>query len=230
MSKEKVEILIEGGKATAGPQMGQKFGPLGVNIQEILKKINEKTADFKGMKVPVKVIVDKNTKKFELEIGTPPTSELIKKELDIKKGSGKPDKEKLANLAIEQVIKIAKMKQDSMLTNNFKSVVKSMIGSCNSLGILIEGKTSKEVNQDIDAGKYDDEINAQKTDVPENKKEILQKQLEEVQKKFKVELEKAKAEEEAKKEEKEKKPEEEKEGKKEEVKEEKEEKKEEKKQ
>ena len=68
MSNEKVEVMVEGGKATAGPAMGQAFGPLGVNIQEILAKINEKTADFKGMKVPVTVIVDTDDKSFDFFI------------------------------------------------------------------------------------------------------------------------------------------------------------------
>lgn len=207
MNKEKVEILVEGGKATAGAQMGQKFGPLGVNIQEILKKINEKTADFKGMKVPVKVYVDKKTKEFELEIGTPPISELIKKELGVQKGSGQPDKEKIANLSIEQVIKIAKMKKDSMLVNSFKAAVKSVVGSCNSLGILIEGKKATEINKDINEGKYDHEINTQKTSVSEEKKQLLQRQLIEIQELFKKELEKLKAEEEKKEEKKEEKEE-----------------------
>ena len=109
MSKEKVDVMIEGGKASAGPAMGQAFGPLGVNIQDILAKINEKTADFKGMKVPVTVIVDTGDKSFELEIGTPPVSELIKKELNLQKGSGLQKMKKSANMAIEQIIKIARM-------------------------------------------------------------------------------------------------------------------------
>ena len=80
MSKEKVDVMVEGGKASAGAAMGQAFGPLGVDMKAILDKINEKTAEFKGMKIPVTVIVDTETKEFELEIGTPPVSELIKKE------------------------------------------------------------------------------------------------------------------------------------------------------
>lgn len=193
MSKETVEILIEGGKATAGAQMGQSLGPLGINISDVLAKINEKTSSFKGMKVPVKVIVDKDTKKFDLEIGTPPVAELIKKELDIKKASPEPNKQKIANISIEQVIKIAKMKQDSMFTNSLKSAVKSIIGSCNSLGILIEGKTSKEINKDINNGLFDKEILEGKTEPSPEKKKKLMIQLAEVQTELKKELEKLEA-------------------------------------
>ena len=193
MSKETVEILVEGGKATAGAQMGQSLGPLGINISDVLGKINEKTSSFKGMKVPVKVIVDKDTKKFDLEIGTPPVAELIKKELNIKKASPEPNKQKIANISIEQVIKIAKMKQDSMFINSLKSAVKSIIGSCNSLGVLIEGKTAKEINEDINNSLFDKEISEEKTEPSEAKKKKLLIQLAEVQKKLKKELEKLEA-------------------------------------
>ena len=181
MSKETVEMMIEGGKAVANAAIGQKLGPLRVNIQDILKKINDKTADLKGMKVPVKIIVDKDTKEVDLEIGTPPAAELIKKEAGLQKGSGKPDKEKVANLAIEDVIKIAKMKQETLMTNSLKSAVKTIAGSCNALGILVEGKTGREINQEIEKGKYDKEIGEGKTSVTHEKKQQLKEQLQTVQ-------------------------------------------------
>jgi len=180
MSKEKVNVLIEGGKATTSPAMGQQLGPLKVDIQAILAEINKRTSDFKGMKVPVKIIVDTKTKEFELEIGTPPTSELIKKELSLEKGSDKANMNKLGNLAIEQVIKIAKMKQESLLVNNLKSAVKSIIGSCGVMGILVEGKEPKEINSEIDSGKYDKEIKSLKIEITEEKKQQLKNQLESV--------------------------------------------------
>src|SRR3989344_821413 len=89
--KETVEVLVEGGKAIAGPQLGGTLGPLKVNINQVISVINDKTKDFKGMKVPVKVIVDTETKDFNIEIGTPPTSELIKKEIELKLGPGEPN-------------------------------------------------------------------------------------------------------------------------------------------
>jgi large subunit ribosomal protein L11 len=180
MSKEKVDVMVEGGKASAGPAMGQAFGPLGVNIQDILAKINEKTADFKGMKVPVTVTVDTEDKSFELEVGTPPVSELIKQEIGIKKGSGLQKLKKSANLAMEQIIKIARMKSDSMLSKTLKSSVKSVIGSCGALGVLVEGKTPQEINQEVDAGIYDDLINSEKTEISDEKKAELQEKLKDV--------------------------------------------------
>src|SRR3989344_4990789 len=140
MSKETVELMVEGGKATAGAALGQSLGPLRINIGEVVQKINTKTSSFKGMKVPVKVIVNTETKEVEVTIGTPPSSELIKKELVIEKGSGKPNIEKIGNISMEQVIKIALMKKDSMTVNSLKAAIKNIIGSCGSLGVLIEEK------------------------------------------------------------------------------------------
>ncbi len=194
MSKETVELLVEGGKATSNAQMGQRLGPLGINIKNLLEDINKKTAGFKGIKVPVKVIIDTNTKSTEIYVGTPPTSELIKKELNLEKGSGRPDIDKVGNLAIEQVIKITKMKYDTMLLNDLKGGVKSVIGSCNSMGILVEGLDAVAINQEIDNGKFDDVIKSEKTDVSEEKKLEMQSKLESVRLELQKELEKAKIE------------------------------------
>ena len=107
--------------------------------------------------------------------------------------------EKAANIAIEQVIKIALMKKDSMTVNSLKAAVKNVIGSCASLGILIEGKFPKDVNQEVDQGIYDSLINSEKTEIDADKKALLQQQLEEVQAQLKAEQEKLKALEEAEK-------------------------------
>ena len=68
MAKEKIDVLVEGGKATAAPPLGPALGPLGVNIGEVVGTINEKTKAFAGMKVPVKVTVDSDTKEFDIEV------------------------------------------------------------------------------------------------------------------------------------------------------------------
>ncbi len=188
MAKEKIESLVEGGKASAAPPLGPALGPLKVNIGEVVAAINKKTEMFKGMKVPIKVIVDTETKEFEIEVGTPPASQLIKKELNIKKGAGIPNKDKIANLAMEDVVKIAKMKEDALFLNNFRSSVKTIIGSANSMGLLVEGMTAKEINPKIDAGKFDDIIKSGNTDVSDEKREKLKEQLEAVRRTFQRDL------------------------------------------
>src|SRR3989344_6593135 len=197
MATETLQLMVEGGKAVAGAAIAQKLGPLKVNIQDVLKKVNDNTAAFKGMQVPVTVRVDTKTKDISIDVGTPPTSQLIKKELGLEKGSGQPDKEKIANIAIEQCIKIAQMKMGNMYTFDLKAAVKSVAGSCNSLGILIEGKTSREVTKDIDNGIYDNEISQRKTEIGSEKKERLLIQLTEVKERLLKEAAKLKAVEEA---------------------------------
>ena len=86
-----VDALIEGGKASAGPPLGSSLGPLKVNVGAVVTKINEITKDFKGMKVPVKIVVDPETKEFEITIGTPPATQLLMKEISLEKGSGEPN-------------------------------------------------------------------------------------------------------------------------------------------
>ena len=152
---ETIKALVEGGKASAGPPLGPALGPLGVNIMQIINTINEKTKQFDGMKVPVKVIVDPKTKDFEIEVGTPPASSLILNELGAEKGSGSAGSHKIGNLTIEQAIKVAKMKQDNLLGKELKQKTKEVIGTCISLGVTVEGQSPKEVQKAIDEGEFD---------------------------------------------------------------------------
>lgn len=158
MAKETVEILIEGGKATPGPPLGPAIGPLGINMMQVVEQINSKTADFAGIKVPVKVIVDVGTKEFEIEVGTPPTTALILDELNIEKGSQDPGLDKVADLSIEQALKIARMKFDSLLSNDYKMAAKEVIGTCVSMGLTVDGKDPKIVQKEISEGLYDEQL------------------------------------------------------------------------
>jgi large subunit ribosomal protein L11 len=158
MAKETIEILIDGGKATPGPPLGPAIGPLGINMMQVVEQINQKTSDFEGMKVPVKIIVDVGTKEFEVSVGTPPTTALILDELKIEKGSQDPGLEKVADLKMEQALKIARMKFDALLSNDYKNAAKEVIGTCVSMGITVEGKDPREVQQEIDQGIYDDKL------------------------------------------------------------------------
>jgi len=190
MAKQTVEQLVEGGKATAAPPLGPALGPLGVNIGEVVAEINKKTDSFKGMQVPVKVVVDTDTKEFSITVGTPPASALIKKETGIEKGSGNPLMDKVADLKIEQVIKISKMKEDALLGKDNFSRVKEVCGTCNSMGVMVEGKQASETIKDIDAGKYKEKIEAGKTEL--SAEEL--KALEEERKKLQKEMEERRAE------------------------------------
>ncbi len=153
--KKTIKALIGGGKATAGPPLGPALGPLGVNVLAIVNKINEVTKHYAGMKVPVQITVDAETKEFEVSVGTPTTSALIVSELQVEKGSGAPKTEKVGNLSMQQVVKVAKIKHSELLARNLKSAVKEVLGSCVSIGVTVEEKDPREVQKEIDEGKHD---------------------------------------------------------------------------
>ena len=213
---ETLDLLIEGGKAKPGPATAPKLGALKVNMGQLFQDINEKTKDYVGMNVPVKVIINKKDHSYKISIGTPPVSSLLRKELGLKKIAGeikteesekggekakedekedekeekkeekkegeeekteekktkkeekrekaekvRKDKEKekireiVADVKMEQCVKVAKMKRESLLAKTFKGAVKEVVGSCVSMPVTVEGKTPKETLKDIDEGKYD---------------------------------------------------------------------------
>jgi large subunit ribosomal protein L11 len=154
--KKSISALVSGGEASAGPPLGPALGPIGVNVLQVVNTINEKTKDFPSMKVPVKVEVDTETKKFTVEVGIPPTTALLAKEAGIAKGSGAPGGNYAGDLSIASAVKIAKMKIDGSYAKDIRGAVKEVLGSCLSMGIKIEDKPAKEVYADISAGKHDD--------------------------------------------------------------------------
>lgn len=176
MPEKVIEALVEGGKATPAPPLGPQLATFKLNIGNVIKDINEKTKEFEGMKVPVKIIVDMETKNYRIEVGTPPISSLIKKELGLEKlapegkeeggeGEGEEKKESkeggrviVGDLTLDQILKITKMKKDSLLAKDFKKAVKEVVAACVSMPVTIEGKSPKEILKEIDEGKYDDKI------------------------------------------------------------------------
>lgn len=168
-----VKLMVEGGNMTPGPAVAQALGPMGVNLNQVISDVNKATSEFKGVNLPVHLTVNADTKEVSIKVLSPPTSELIKKELRIETASGNRLKQRVGNFAIEQVIAIAKSKHDSMLSNNFMSTLKSILGTCQALGVLVESKEIKEILEEINDGKYNEEIEAKKTDVdPDKRKEL----------------------------------------------------------
>lgn len=156
--KVTIKALVDGGKATAGPPLGPALGPLGVNIGQVVAKINERTAAFDGMKVPIKVIVDKKTKQFDVEVGSPPVSALIRKELGLEKGAKAAGREVAGDLTLRRAVEIAKLKLGAMTAKDLKAAVKEVLGTCVSMGVTIDGREAREVQREIDEGKYEGEL------------------------------------------------------------------------
>jgi len=169
----KIKLLVDGGAMKPGPALSQKLGPAGIPINEVIQKVNESTTEFKGIQVPVEIEVDIKTKKFEIKVFSPPISGLLKKEAGIAKGSNVQKKMNVGNLSIGQIIKVAKAKMPNLLCKNLKSAVKITIGSCQSLGLLIESLSPVEIGNLIDEGKYDKEINEGLTETADEKRKEL---------------------------------------------------------
>ena len=153
--KKIVDALVNGGQATAGPPLGPALGPLGVNVLAIVNKINEITKDYSGMKVPVKISVDTDNKEFEVTVGTPTTSALLVSELGVTKGSGVPNTEKIGDLSLEQIIRIAKVKSNDVLARGLKAAVSEVLGTGVSMGVTVEGKDPREIQKELNDGKHD---------------------------------------------------------------------------
>jgi large subunit ribosomal protein L11 len=157
---EKVEFsaLVTGGKASGGPPIGPAVGPTGINIKDVVDTINEKTIAFKGLNVPVRIILNPADKTFEIIVETPSTSSLLLKEAGAEKGSSSAGTDIVGDITIEQVIKIAKMKKDKLLATSLKSMVKSILGTCLSIGISVEGENPKEIQKKISNGEFDKKL------------------------------------------------------------------------
>ncbi len=144
MAEITIGSLVEGGKASGGPPLGPALGPLGVNINAIVTEINEKTKAFDGIRVPVKVIVDAEKKTFRIEVGSPPTSALILKELGVKTGA-KAKGEVVGNLTLQQVVKIAKAKETALYGGSANDRVTQVLGTCKSMGVTCDGEDPRVV-------------------------------------------------------------------------------------
>ena len=150
-----IEVLVPGGEATPGPPLGPELGPTPVDVQAVVQQINDETAAFDGMEVPITVEYEDDGS-FTIEVGVPPTAELIKDEAGFDTGSGEPQETFVADLTVEQVTKIAEQKQSDLLAYDLKNAAKEVVGTCTSLGVTIEGEDPREFKDRVEDGEYDD--------------------------------------------------------------------------
>ena len=155
MAKKSVKILVEGGKATPGPPIGPSLSPLGINVAEVVKAINEATKDFEGLTVPVEIIVDTATKKFEVKVGVPTTTALLLKAVGASRPPGDPAHQKIGDLPFEKIVEVALLKKEQLTAKTLKAAVKTILGSARSIGITVDGKDPKQVTREVNEGLYD---------------------------------------------------------------------------
>ena len=150
-----IDVLVPGGQANPGPPLGPELGPTPVDVQAVVSEINERTAAFDGTEVPVSVSYEDDGS-FEIEVGVPPTSALIKDKAGFETGSGRPQEEFVADLSVDEVKQIAEQKLPDLLAYDLKNAVKEVVGTCASLGVTIEGDDARNFKDKIDSGEYDE--------------------------------------------------------------------------
>lgn len=139
MSKEikaQVKLQIPGGAATPAPPVGSVLGQHGVNIMDFCKQFNAKTADKKGQTIPVIITIYKD-KKFDFVIKMPPTTELIKKRINLSKGASKAGSEKVGKISWKDIEEIAKIKMPDLNAVDLEQAKKTIAGSARSMGLEV---------------------------------------------------------------------------------------------
>ncbi|MCE4623306.1 MAG: 50S ribosomal protein L11 [Caldisphaeraceae archaeon] len=161
MPQEKViTIQIEGGEARPGPPLGPTLSSLGLDVKKVVQEINEKTKDFKGMTIPVKIVVNTSNKNYNIEVGIPTITALLLKEAGASEPSGDPGHNKVGDITLEKIIQIAIRSKPKMLSKSLASAVKSILGTARSIGLTVDNKDPKEVIEGIEKGQYKDILDA----------------------------------------------------------------------
>lgn len=131
-----IKLQIQAGQANPAPPVGPALGQHGVNIMDFCKAYNDATESQRGNVIPVEITVYED-RSFSFITKTPPAAELIKKAAGVKKGSGTPHTEKVANITKAQVMEIAEMKQKDLNANDIEAAAKIIEGTARSMGITV---------------------------------------------------------------------------------------------
>ena len=133
---KQIKLQIEAGKATPAPPVGPALGSSGVNIMQFVKEFNDRTANQAGFIIPVVITVYKD-KSFDFITKVPPVAVLIKKAAKIQKGSGKPNKDKVAKLTKDQVKAIAEQKMPDLNAASLEAAMSMVAGTARSMGVVV---------------------------------------------------------------------------------------------
>jgi large subunit ribosomal protein L11 len=131
---------------------------MGVNIMQIVADINKQTGDYKGTPVPVDVFIDTDTREFKVKVGMLSTFALLTQAAGVSKGSGTPHSAKVGNLSFEQLVGVAKKKKAGLYAASLKAAAREVLGTCVSMGVTVDGKSPKEVQELIKGGAYDAQL------------------------------------------------------------------------
>jgi len=133
-----IKLQIQAGAANPAPPVGPALGQHGVNIMEFCKAYNAATESQRGQIVPVEISVYED-RSFTFVTKTPPAARLLLKAAGVEKGSGEPQKTKVAKVTMDQVREIAKTKMEDLNANDLDNAAKIIAGTALSMGITVEG-------------------------------------------------------------------------------------------
>lgn len=150
-----VTIKVRGGEAKPEPPLATALSQSGLDVNNIVEQINKATEKFKGYEVKVKIIIDTDTKEYDIEVKPPTTTELLLKAAGASEPSGDPMHKKIGDLSFEKIVEIAILKKPDLLAKSLKAAVKTILGSARSIGITVDGKDPKQVTREIEEGVYD---------------------------------------------------------------------------
>lgn len=131
-----LKLQIEAGKATPAPPIGPTLGQHGVNIQQFCNEFNEKTQDKGNYIIPC-ILTIYEDRSFNIELKTPPTSDLLRKAINISKGSGTPNTDKVGTIKRDQLKEIAEKKLDDLNTLDMETAIKIVEGTAKNMGIEV---------------------------------------------------------------------------------------------
>jgi len=155
MVEKTFNFIVPGGQASGGPPIGPALGPLGVNIMAIVNKINEETKEYNGTPIPVDVTIDTDTKEFRVKVGMLSTFALITQAINIKKGSGTPNTASVGDMSFDQLLAVARRKKEGLFAASLKTATREVLGTCQSMGVTVDGKPAKEIQAAIAQGAFD---------------------------------------------------------------------------
>ncbi len=158
MPRKVLSFTIEGGEAKPVPPLKPALEAEGLPVEEVINEINELTKRYKGFQVTVKILVDPDTKEYEIEIEPPQITELLLKLAGASAPSGDPIHKKVGNLPFEKVIEAAILKKPELTAKNLKAAVKTILGTARAIGLTVDGKDPKEVTKEVEDGLYDEII------------------------------------------------------------------------
>lgn len=133
-----IKLQIPAGKATPAPPVGPALGQHGVNIMDFVKQFNERTAKQVGLVIPAVITVYAD-RSFSFVLKSPPAAVLIKKACKIEKGSGVPNKNKVATITNAQLKEIAEMKMQDLNAASIEAAISMIAGTARSMGVTVEG-------------------------------------------------------------------------------------------